>query len=330
MKCLHPYFDKKNGREFNCGRCHACRVNITSQWTLRCMFEFDKWKKKGASFLTLTYDDEHLPKDLGLHKEDLQKFFKRLRINLVREYGTHFDEEKQKEVPNVEILYRACGEYGETETVYFTKDSPVPLGRPHYHAVVFGLDDLNDKHREILVKSWPLSDPYMFDKRKPNGNGMEPLCREDIAYVCGYVQKKLNGKIGEETYGKRLPPFSLSSQKLGLDFALQNKDKISRLGYVSLNGHKLAIPRYFREKLQINQSDLIKLDVIKDNDVVYAAFEKHLASIGLSWLLDDPIKNVNAIERRWLSWYEKHDDEWCRLIEDQYQQRRMIYGKAKL
>lgn len=229
MKCLQPYFDKRNGREFNCGRCHACRVNITSQWTLRCMFEFDKWKNKGASFLTLTYDDDHLPKDLGLHKEDLQKFFKRLRINLVREYGTHFDEEKEREVPNVPILYRACGEYGDTEKVYFTKDSPVPLGRPHYHAVVFGLDDLNDKHREILVKSWNLCDPYMFDTRKPNGNGMEPLCREDIAYVCGYVQKSLMEKLVNKPMVNAFLPSRFHHKSLVLILLLKIKIKFQGL-----------------------------------------------------------------------------------------------------
>ena len=34
--------------------------------------------------------------------------------------------------------------------ITFTDGKPngKPLGRPHYHAIVYGLDDLNDNHRK--------------------------------------------------------------------------------------------------------------------------------------------------------------------------------------
>ena len=320
MKCNNPYFDKKSGLQFNCGKCHACRVNTTSQWTVRCLYELDRWKKVGASFITLTYDNEHLPKDLGLHPEDLSKFFKRLRINLNRFY--------QKDYP---ILYRACGEYGDKEQKYITftdgKPNGKPLGRPHYHAIVYGLDDMNDNHRNILINSWTLCDSYMFDKNRKD-SGMLPVCREDIAYVCGYVQKKLNGNLGKETYGNREPPFSRSSRGLGLDFAQENLRFFKR-GFVTLNGQKVAIPRYFRERLGLKQSELIHLDnsVYDNNDYIFSLFRDYLNSLGLSWLLDDPIKNSSAIERRWYSWYEKKQNEWSDFILDQYNQGRMIRGR---
>lgn len=48
---------------------------------------------------------------------------------------------------------------------------------------------------------------------------MQEVTPEDIAYVTGYIQKKLNGQMAEKEYGQRLPPFSTCSQGLGLVFA---------------------------------------------------------------------------------------------------------------
>ena len=108
MRCLAPIEVK--GREFNCGQCINCRINYTSMWSLRLIYELSTCNS--ASFLTLTYDTEHYPTDCGLHKDDLQKFFKRLRINLKREYHEF----------SPKLRYYACGEYGSK-----TK-------RAHYHA----------------------------------------------------------------------------------------------------------------------------------------------------------------------------------------------------
>lgn len=72
-----------------------------------------------AFFITLTYDDEHLPPGAELSKRDLQLFIKRLRKR------------------NPGIRYFAVGEYGSQK------------GRPHYHAVIFNLLDLS-----LITDSW--------------------------------------------------------------------------------------------------------------------------------------------------------------------------------
>lgn len=101
MQCFHPV-TLKNGQTVPCGSCIGCRINKTSQWTFRLLLEQKNWDK--ASFITLTYDDDHLPSDASLHPEDLTLFWKRLRKNL--------DGRK--------IKYFACGEYGDATQ------------RPHY------------------------------------------------------------------------------------------------------------------------------------------------------------------------------------------------------
>lgn len=321
MECKFHYFDKNNGREFNCGKCLPCRINTTSQWTLRMVYELQDWVKYGASFITLTYDEEHLPKNFGLQSDETTKFFKRLRINLNRHYGF-----------NYKIKYYACGEYGDSEKVYIGNNG-VPLGRPHYHAIVYGLDDINDVHRQILVDSWGKCDPYLFDKRRGKDSAMQDVTIDDIRYVAGYVQKKLNGDLAEETYGDRLPPFSRVSHGMGLNFAELNKERLSKLGYTHLKGQKIGLPKYLRDKLGICQTDLIHKWSLKDlsdsNEFIFNRFNEHLSKLGLSWLIDDPIKNNSILERRFQSWIDKWNNEYYEQILIDYNQGRLLRGKQR-
>ena len=91
-----------------CGKCQACLAKRTNEWALRCTHEAQQHDHN--VFITLTYDDDHLPEDRGLHHEDFQKFMKRLR----------------KARTGQKIRYFMCGEYGGLND------------RPHFHALLFG------------------------------------------------------------------------------------------------------------------------------------------------------------------------------------------------
>ena len=43
-----------------CGKCTGCRLDYSRQWANRCMLELLYHKE--SWFLTLTYDDDHVPK----------------------------------------------------------------------------------------------------------------------------------------------------------------------------------------------------------------------------------------------------------------------------
>ena len=90
-----------------CGRCVGCRLERSRQWSVRIMHESQLHAEN--SFITLTYDDAHVPSDYSLRYPDFQKFMKRLR--------------KHTGLP---IRYYMCGEYGET------------FSRPHFHSCIFG------------------------------------------------------------------------------------------------------------------------------------------------------------------------------------------------
>lgn len=105
-----------------CGKCPECRRKRANSWIFRMMQE--EKIHKTSLFVTLTYDNENVPRTprgfKTLTKRDPQLFIKRLR-----EY----------EKCNT-IKYYLCGEYGG-ETL-----------RPHYHAIIF------DATPEGVLKCW--------------------------------------------------------------------------------------------------------------------------------------------------------------------------------
>lgn len=112
MQCPKPIRVKMKevpgGMLVPCGKCIICRIAKRNEWAMRLIHELGYHKK--SVFLTLTYDEEHINNERSLKKNDLQKFFKRLRRN--------YDEK---------IKYFGCGEYGDKNH------------RPHYHAILYGI-----------------------------------------------------------------------------------------------------------------------------------------------------------------------------------------------
>lgn len=299
----------------------ACRINYTSAWKLRLLYELSDWDC--AMFVTLTYDEEHVPKDFSLHKKDPVGFFKRLRSYLA------YNSDRV-------IKYYCCGEYGGK------KDSTRPEkkhGRPHYHAIIFGLNPLDENDRKLVVEAWQhRCEDWQFDRNrgKPNEfgigekSGIQNVTPVDIEYVTGYVQKKLGGDLAGEVYGDDEKPFAIMSKGLGLEFALQNANRLRTNGYTYLSGHKISLPRYYREKLEIEcDYENIPKKTLKEyeENVAYLTrlFNEDMARIGVdvSPTLGNLDNNTKLFER----WYENHRWQLAdRVFRDFEQRQRMRNG----
>lgn len=216
------------------------------EWTVRIEHEWKSFNYKGL-FLTLTYSNEHLPlNDMGyatLRPNDLVKYWKRVR-KLLSKHGR-------------KIKYFACGEYGES----CKGKEHFPFGRPHYHAIVLGVD-YNDV--ELLRNEWLLDDNadwrwalphYDPIQRKVVSYAIGDITTDSISYVCGYVQKKWCGKKFQSPFQSFgcVPPFQRQSQGFGLNYLQSNAFELIRNGNVKLNKkHKtivLGLPKYYKEKL---------------------------------------------------------------------------------
>jgi len=157
-----------------CGRCIGCRLERSRQWAVRCMHEASLHDRN--SFITLTYDNDHLPRGGSLVKVHFQKFMKRLR----REAG--------------KVRFFHCGEYGDRHH------------RPHYHALLFGLNFPDSLRIEDSFGGHPqwmsplLSKVWSEDKVSIGRATIGELNFESAAYVARYSLKKKHGKRAEAHY----------------------------------------------------------------------------------------------------------------------------------
>lgn len=212
-----------------CGRCLGCRGNKAFEWGERSNHEASLHKHN--VFITLTYDDQHLPRDHSLLPEDLQRFIKRLRRATTRRGGHRVATEAEKS-----IRYLACGEYGET------------YDRPHYHAVIYNCAFPDAKRVGTdLYESDCLSELW------PNGGHR---IGDATAAAATYVAQYSLAKQGQGDHDKdgvyRHPPFLRMSLKpaIGMQW-LEQYYKDMKHGYlVTKDGRKMGVPRYYRQKIK--------------------------------------------------------------------------------
>lgn len=312
MKCIKPV-TLRSGITVPCGYCINCRVNRTQMWKLRLCYELSNWDD--ASFVTLTFDNEHLGVN-SLDKRDLQTFFKRLRKSLAIEYGTHdkvysdgspvIDKRDGLPVqePNKPIKYYAVGEYGSKTQ------------RKHYHAIIFGLSPYVDKERELIAQSWlPRCEAWQFDRSRGVRSAIGTVTPDSIRYVAGYIQKKLVGQMAKDVYKGRTAPFMICSQRLGLDFAEKNRQRLEITKASYLQGKRIPLPRYFRDKLGIGLNEHSTKSV--------ESFQSDIASLREAFEREVNMKvdsvNPEAYMRRYELWEDsylyEYADEMLRAFE---------------
>lgn len=204
-------------------------------------------------FLTLTFNDKYLDKNLTLNKEDFQNFMKRLRKRFVpimpEEVAKLSKHHPEKIAWNFkhQIRYYHCGEYG------------AKYGRPHHHACIFNLklNDLEPFKRglytsQTIQKLW--SDPKTGESLGFHSVG--EVNYDTAAYVARYILKKINGEAAEAHYEGRQPEYITMSRRPGIGanwYELYGKD-IHEKDEVAFkkNGRiiKVKPPKYYDKRLE--------------------------------------------------------------------------------
>lgn len=202
---------------------------------MRCVHEAAMHDRN--CFVTLTYDQAHLPRRSALVYPDFQRFMKRLR--------------KHARVP---VRFFCCGEYG-------------PLsGRPHYHACLFGFDFDDATYwrksdsgarcyrSRVLESLWPVG-----------ASELGRVTFESAAYVARYCLDKVNGQAAAAHYARvdsegpyHLPPeFAHMSLKPGIGttwFARWSSDVYPH-DYVVVNGRPVKPPKAYDRLLSRTSPD---------------------------------------------------------------------------
>lgn len=246
MACFHPLTayqlgdgsvvfsergDVRRTLSLPCGQCVGCRLERSRQWALRCVHEASLHKDN--SFITLTYDDKHLPPRSSLDYGDFQRFMKRLR----------------KRVDPIRPRFYMCGEYGED------------FNRPHFHACLFGFAFPDRKfwrrgpsgsrvyRSELLEDLWP----FGF-------SSIGEVTFESAAYVARYCMKKINGDLAESHYSRVdldtgeiyqvTPEFNHMSLKPGIGAGWLEKymTDVYPHDYVISRGKEVKPPKFYDRK----------------------------------------------------------------------------------
>lgn len=257
--CNYPQLVSTEGdlpRQVPCGQCMACRIDRSREWATRCEHEIQMHEEN--CFITLTYNDENLPKYGSLSKEHFQLFMKRLRKHVSKE--------------GKEVRFYACGEYGDD------------LGRPHYHAIVFGYDFKDkevvdsknynsNKNRFKTGRSWKIfTSPSLEAIWKKGFVTVGEANINSAGYIARYLTKKITGEKAPKYYLNRLPEFSLMSRMPGIGKGWYDKFKtdVYPKDFFTINGKKFKPSRYYDSLLKKENPSLYEeIKAIREGKVEY-------------------------------------------------------------
>lgn len=266
MPCFHPFNawratdgtvtlkelpESTQPMQVACGHCIGCRQSRAAAWTLRAKLEMQQ--HSSAVFTTLTYNNDNCPPQL--HYADFQSWLKRLR-------------ERLRPTTARPIRFFACGEYGEQR------------GRPHYHAILYGVDQSSD---QLIEETWGLGNTRTRTADDASlgytaGYTAKKLCtRREISYV-----EKVDAETGEFLgYERRITtlqrdrftdelvavtaPFLKMSRRPGIGGHARHWPESWR-EFAIYNGHKVSVPRYLHEAWKANSTP---------QDIEQLAQEKH-------------------------------------------------------
>ena len=195
---LYQVTDKATGECFPlymvvpCGKCICCRHTKRNEYAARVTLECNENLLHTPLFLTLTYNDWHLPTVEAdshhyiptLRRDDIQLFIKRLRKRL------------SDDGLDSSFKYVYCGEYG-------TK-----FKRPHYHMVIIGFPDTAAQFRTFMdiqryiQNVWyqykydyiAFKKDYPGQKWRESSFGLRMKYRIPIRDEKGSIKRDINGK----------------------------------------------------------------------------------------------------------------------------------------
>lgn len=255
MPCYHPltaWPSKSGGRVFfklgpecgqarillPCGQCIGCRLDRAQEWAIRCYHEASMHDEN--SFVTMTYDARNLPVGNTLVLEHVQKFFRSLRKRSGRK-----------------LRYFVCGEYGEE------------LGRPHYHALVFGYRFPDMVFRKERRGHRVYTSAFLNSVWAKGDCELGAVAFESAGYVARYGLKKINGAKAKKHYEyvdsdgvihDRLPEFARMSRRPGIGAEWFHKywRDVFPADEVVMRGRRYPVPAYYDSLLLAKDPEMFE------------------------------------------------------------------------
>jgi len=206
-------------------------------------------------------------------------------------------KELRHQLEPIKIRFYHCGEYGEFEEDQGKPQLESRLGRPHYHAVIFGYQ-FNDLE---LFEEKENGDVYISEKlKKIWGKGfvtVMDLTLHSAGYVARYITKKINGDKKDEHY-KKVCEITGEIYPVQQEYStMSNKPGIGKKWYEQFKGdvfpsddvivlsknayHHVPTPKYY--DIQLEREDIALFEQIKIKRLEFA--EKHIKDNTLKRLI---------------------------------------------
>lgn len=280
-RCSTPFV--KNGVPCPCGKCDNCRKTRASQWAFRIKQEADQLGS--AFFITLTYSNENNPMKYEINPKPIRETWK------LPYYAQKHKRKRTKQpvcyqptiLPTVDIkhLQRFMKRlrkrnHAKKIKIYGVSEYGSETKRPHYHIILLGAD---------IVSLVGLENFKQIEKGNVKLDGQTQLILPDWKFGHATI-----GKVNEKTIsytlkyiskGRIIPQFardnrqkekSVMSKNLGLGYLTEQQIKYHKQNplaqyVVNSEGHKIALPRYYREKLFDDQDKAEISEIFALNDL---------------------------------------------------------------
>ena len=262
-----------------CGKCLPCQKKRRSEWSLRLEHEY--MFSDSAFFITLTYNDESLPRTKHgyptLVKKHVQDYIKRLR----NAHVAYLKKEQEKvsndfKIKGKPIRYYAVGEYGSQTR------------RPHYHLLLFNYDIANISP---FTSKWKNTQTQMSYGHVDVGT----VTSASINYVTKYMFKDFNKKTD-----KRQSPFSLMSKKpiIGHEYLVQygtHHIANETLEVRDQNGGLRRIPKAYLRRLFTNKEDRRQISKKSHDEFIKSKMKRYEKKV-LKYYKGDSIAYERSLE----------------------------------
>lgn len=277
MNCINRkshWVDGTGMIQVPCGKCIPCLMNKRADWSFRLEQEYKH--STSAHFVTLTYDQKHVPANGSLDKRHLQLYIKRLRKK---------DEQKK-------LRYYAVGEYGTYS------------GRPHYHLLLFNSDE------QHIRSAWQDS------KGSPVGIvHVGRVTPASVGYVTKYIIQSVEYDTAlQKPFSLMSRAYGIGGKYLTDEMVAWHRG--DKKNYTLRDGSKIRLPRFYREKIwpnislrpkknqKITKAKLNTWKVIKKG---HDLTRKAVSTAAMTLTLDKQEKERQA-------WKKSHGDRWERAM----------------
>lgn len=286
-------------QQIPCKNCWACSLNYSAEWATRIMLEAKKSPGKNF-FITLTYDDEHLPilekittRDYGVFENDGTWQGSLYEPDMVRFINSLRKQHERQGILDIKYFY--CGEYGEK------------TNRPHYHIILLNcplkIEEFYGCHVDTNYKAH-------WKSKQLEGlwqGGMIDICELEwscAAYVARYCTKKLSFSQDKTFYYKqgKMPEFIRMSKGIGFEWYREHKNEIYKTDEIIMktikgNVGSVKPPKAFDRKMKESNPELFEA-IKKSRQTAAERAEKLLQSLTDRTDLDNLILSAEKVMKK--------------------------------